>query len=373
MNIYEKFGLRKIVNGSGKMTVLGASAVHSEIAQALSAAAMDYVDIYELMIAAGKKIAQITGAENGCPTAGAAPGIAIATAAVIVGEKLDLVERVPNTEGLKNEIILQKGHAVNFGASIVQMIALGGGKVVEVGLANHVEKDHIVGAINDKTAALFYVKSHHAVQKGMQSLETMIAIAKERNIPIIVDAAAEEDFKYYIACGADLVIYSGGKALEGPTSGLICGKENLIRACHKQYKGIGRAMKVGKESIIGLMTALERYASKEDDSKGQLDRMNWLIKELADVPGIKGAIVQDEAGRAIYRAQLTIDEKIAGINAATLVNKLETGNPAIYTRNYYVNIGMINIDPRPLLLDQEKIIASRIREIMSECIEKGEK
>lgn len=135
----------------------------------------------------------------------------------------------------------------------------------------------------------------------------------------------------------------------------------------------GRAMKVGKESIIGLMTALDRYESRKDDSQGQLDRMNWLIKELADIPGIKGAIVQDEAGRAIYRAQLTINEKIVGINAATLVKNLEAGNPGIYTRNYYVNLGMINIDPRPLLLGQEKIIASRIREIVSECNGKEEK
>lgn len=207
----------------------------------------------------------------------------------------------------------------------------------------------------------------------MQSLETMIAIAKERKIPIIVDAAAEEDFKCYIAMGADLVIYSGGKALEGPTSGLICGNDELIKACHKQYKGIGRAMKVGKEAIIGLMTALERYEAKEDDVEGQIARMNWLIQELATLPGIKGELVQDEAGRTIYRAQLTIDEKIAGINAATVVKKLEAGNPAIYTRNYYANIGIINIDPRPLLLDQEKVIASRIREIINECKGKEEK
>lgn len=373
MNIYEKFGLRKIINGSGKMTVLGASAVHAEIAQALGAAAMDYVDIYELMKVAGQKIAQITGAENGCPTAGAAPGLAIATAAVIVGDNLALVEQVPNTDGLKNEIILQKGHAVNFGASILQMIALGGGKVVEVGQANHVEKEHILGGITDKTAALFYVKSHHAVQKGMVSLEVMIEIAKEKNIPIIVDAAAEEDFKYYIRRGADLVVYSGGKALEGPTSGLICGREDLIQACHKQYKGIGRAMKVGKEGIIGLMTALDRYESKADDSQGQRSRMEWLITELANVPGITGAIAQDEAGRAIYRAQLTIDEKTTGIHAKALAKELEKGNPAIFTRNYYANIGILNIDPRPLLVGQEKIIASRIREIISTYNGKGEK
>lgn len=365
MSIFQQYGLRQIVNGSGKMTALGASAVQPEVARALSEAAMDYVDIDELMVAVGRRIAGATGAEDGCPTAGAAPGIAIAVAAVLTGVNLTLIERLPNSDGLKNEIVLQKGHAVHFGAAITQMISLGGGKPVEVGQANHVERAHIEQAITDKTAALFYVKSHHAVQKGMQSIETMAAIAKERGIPFIVDAAAEEDFRKYIAKGADLVAYSGGKALGGPTSGFICGKAGLIKACRMQYKGIGRAMKVGKEAMIGLMAALERYEVNKDDSESQIERMTWLIRQFDDVDGITGSIVQDEAGRAIYRAQLCIDAKVTGKDAATVIRELESGNPAIYTRNHYANLGIINIDPRPLLAGQEQIIAARIKEIIN--------
>ncbi|MGL5514638.1 MAG: DgaE family pyridoxal phosphate-dependent ammonia lyase [Sporomusa sp.] len=365
MSIYQKFGLKQVINASGKMTALGASAVQPEIAQALGAAAMDYVEIDELLIAAGQIIARATGAEDGCPTAGAAPAIAIAVAAVITGTNLTLAEALPNSDGLKNEIILQKGHAINFGAAIPQMISLGGGKVKEVGQANLVEKCHIEQAITDKTAALFYVKSHHAVQKGMQPLETMAAIAKEKMLPLIVDAAAEEDLKKYIANGADLVAYSGGKALAGPTSGFICGNAHLIKACRLQYKGIGRAMKVGKEAVIGLLVALERYQQRDDEPQSQIDRMTWLINQVDQIAGVKGALIQDEAGRPIYRAQLTIDEKVAGKDAYTVIKELKSGNPAIYTRNYYANLGIISIDPRPLLPGQEQMIAQRIKEIFT--------
>ncbi|MVP00217.1 DgaE family pyridoxal phosphate-dependent ammonia lyase [Paenibacillus lutrae] len=364
MSIFEQYGCRQVINASGKMTALGASAVHEDVAAAVAEAAKDYVDISELMVQAGKVIAEVTGAEDGCPTTGAAGGIAISVAAVIAGKSLSLIERIPLTDGLRNEIIIQKGHSVHFGASIPQMIAIGGGKVIEVGQANHVEKDHIAEAVTDRTAALLYVKSHHAVQKGMQSIETMAAIAKEKGIPLIVDAAAEEDFRKYVAMGVEIVVYSGGKALEGPTSGFICGRADLMEACRAQYKGVGRPMKIGKEGIVGLLTALRRYDNRPDESEQQRERMEWLIAELQSVPGVRGAILQDEAGRAIYRAQLTIDPKAAGKTAYELIKELEAGNPAVYTRNHYANLGMISIDPRPLLVGQEKIIAERIKAIL---------
>ncbi|MBA4493898.1 DgaE family pyridoxal phosphate-dependent ammonia lyase [Paenactinomyces guangxiensis] len=363
MGIYQNFGLKKIVNASGKMTALGASAVHPKVAGAISEAAMDYVDIQELMVAAGKTIATVTGAEDGCPTSGAAAGIAISVAAVIAGTNLTRIEKLPFSDGLKNEILIQKGHAVHFGASVTQMISLGGGKVIEAGQANHVEKDHLIHSVTDQTAALFYVKSHHAVQKGMQSLETMISIAKERVIPVIVDAAAEEDLRKYINMGADLVIYSGGKAIEGPTSGFICGRSHLIEACRAQYQGIGRAMKVGKEAVVGLLTALKRYESREDLSQEQKQRMLRLVEQIKGMAGIEGRVVQDEAGREIYRAELRIDSEKFGMSACELIRHLESGDPAIYTRNHYANTGMIYIDPRPLLPGQEQLIIKRIKEI----------
>ncbi|WP_430509733.1 DgaE family pyridoxal phosphate-dependent ammonia lyase [Gottfriedia solisilvae] len=366
MSIYETFGLRKVINASGKMTALGASAVSDTIAEAVRKATQDYVEIDELIEYAGTVIAEHTGAEDGCPTSCAAAGISISTAAVITGKNISLIERMPNSEGLKNEIIIQKGHQIHFGGSIEQMIRLGGGKVVEVGNANKVEAEHIEQAITDNTAAIFYVKSHHAVQKGMVSVEKMIEVANKYTIPFIIDAAAEEDFKKYIKLGVDIAIYSGGKALEGPTSGFICGKKELMEACRKQYKGVGRAMKVGKEGIAGLIVALNQYPLREDNAEEQIERMTNLCSLLNEVDGLKCSIKQDEAGRVIYRAQIEVNEKEAGIDAETLLHKLESGNPAIYLRHHYVNIGILSVDPRPLLEGQEQIIAKEIKRILAE-------
>ncbi len=248
MNIYVKSGLREVINANGKMTILGASAVSESVVKSVGSALRNFVVIEELMDHAGRVIAQKTGAEDGCPTCGAASGLVIATAACIAGCNLGLIGRIPDTGGLKNEIILQKGQSINFGGSITQMLRLGGGIPVEAGCSNKVERDNIESAINEKTAALLYVKSHHAVQKGMQSIESMLELARKYHLPFIIDAAAEEDLCKYVSMGADLVLYSGGKALSGPTSGLIAGKSSYIAACKMQYKGVGRAMKVSKEA-----------------------------------------------------------------------------------------------------------------------------
>ncbi|WP_110929135.1 DgaE family pyridoxal phosphate-dependent ammonia lyase [Bacillus massiliglaciei] len=364
-SIFETFGLKKIINASGKMTALGASAVTDNIADAIRDAAQGYVDMDELIEYAGTIIAHHTGAEDGCPTVGAAAGIAISTAAIIAGKNLNLIERIPNSDGLQNEIIIQKGHNVHFGGSIDQMIRLGGGVVVEAGNANKVEMEHIEGAITEKTAGLIYIKSHHAVQKGMQSIETMLGIAKKHGIPLIIDGAAENDFRKYAAIGADIVIYSGGKALEGPTSGFICGKKEYMEACRKQYKGIGRAMKVGKESISGLIVALNEYPFKDAGVDKQISSMTKLCETLNQINGLSCTIQQDEAGRPIYRAQIEVMRE-AGITAEQLLHQLENGNPAIYLRHHYVNVGILSVDPRPLLDGQEDSIAREIISIIKE-------
>lgn len=368
MSVFKRLGLKQVINASGKMTALGASAVSEEVAQTLKEASQDYVDIDEIKELTGTVIAEVTGAEDGCPTSGAAAGIAISTAAVIAGKNLTHIEKLPNSDGLKNQVIVQKGQQIHFGASIAQMISLGGGKVVEVGQANKVEAQHIEEAINEQTAALMYIKSHHAIQKGMQSIETMIEIAKKYQIPFIIDAAAEEDFKLYIAMGADIVIYSGGKALEGPTSGFICGKKELMEACRKQYKGIGRPMKIGKEGMAGLIVALKQYADKATDVEGQLSRMKKLCNDLNGVSGLTCSVKQDEAGRDIYRANIEVDSKEVGMDAADLLHALESGNPAIFLRHHYVNIGILSVDPRPLLKGQEEIIAETIKRVLTQGV-----
>lgn len=364
MNRFAQYGCKPVINASGKMTALGGSALAPEVADAVREAAMDYVDVADFMEAAGKAIAEATGAEDGCPTSGASAGMAISVAAVIAGVDRELIERMPDSAGIRNEIIVQRGHSEPFGAFVKQMIALGGGRTVEVGRPDLTEERHIREAVTDKTAALFYVKSHRTSQSGMQSLEAMIAAAREYGLPVIVDAAAEEDLRRYISAGADIVIYSGAKALEGPTSGLICGSSGYMRACREQYNGIGRPMKVGKEGIAGLLAALERYANKTDDSGRQKESMHALIEDLRDIDGLCCSIVQDEAGRAIFRTKLEVEASTLGLNAKQLAEMLEAGEPAIYTRSHKADSGVLYIDPRPLLPGQEKTIAARIKSLV---------
>lgn len=366
MNIFKQKGIREVINANGKMTILGVSVASDEIAENMKNALQNFVVIEELINYTGGVIAKKTNAEAGVPVMGAAAGICISVAAVITGTNLDLIEKIPNTQGLANEIIIQKGQSVNFGGSIVQMISLGGGIPKEVGHSNKTERYHIEGAIGEKTAALLYVVSHHAVQKGMQNLNLFIELGKKYNKPVIVDAAAEEDLEKYIALGADLVIYSGAKAMCGPTSGMICGKEKYIEACKKQYKGIGRAMKVSKESMIGLITAIEDYDIEKTDIAKQKEIVKTICDELNKLDGLECTITKDEAGREIYRASIRFDETKLKISAQEINERLKNGSTAIYLRDYYSNLGVLAVDPRTLLQDQEKIIINEIVKLVGD-------
>lgn len=357
MNIYTENGLHGVINASGRMTKLGVSTVSEEVGRTLLEGAGNYVVIDELLEWAGKKIGEYIGCEDACVTSSASSGIALSVASLICGNDLQKVHRfretVENTK--KREVILLKGHNVDFGAPIDSMIEIGGGKVVEVGYANGSKIEDITHAVNENTCAIFFVKSHHCVQKDMVDVKTVIETANELNIPCIVDAAAEEDLSKYVQKGADFVCYSGAKALSGPTSGFVaCRSSKDAANMRLQYKGIGRVMKIGKENTMGLVKAIEIYQRNHgyvptvtyEDLKAFSEKCN-------EIKGITTSIIQDEAGRAIYRSKININEAEYGMNAKELVKKLQEHDPAIYTRDYQANIGSIAIDPRPLKNKEE--------------------
>ena len=365
MNVYEKIGVRRVVNADGRMTALGVSTIHDEVGETLVEAAQHYVVIDELIDRVGQLISTHTGGEDSCVTICASAGIMIATAACIAGDNIALIERMPDSEGLKNEIIIQKGHAVNFGASIEQMVRMGGGRPVEVGQANKVTPEHIRAGITEKTAALLYCKSHHAVQKGMVSIPVMAEIAHEAGLPLIIDAAAEEDLRKFLAMGADLVIYSGAKALEGPTSGFITGRADLIACCKKQYKGVGRAAKIGKEGMMGIVKALELYEKKDEEAEliRQKAIVNEVLEGVKDIEFLKGSVAMDDAGRQIYRAKLEVLKEKAPCTAEEMVSRLQKGNPAVYVRDHFANVGILFVDPRPMLPGDAQLVVQRLKEL----------
>jgi len=356
-----KYGLKRVINASGRMSILGVSAPTDTVMEAMKQGGQQYVEIADLVDKAGDYIAEAIGSEAAVVVNSASSGIALSVAALVTKGNRRLSEKLHQQPIEANEIIILKGHNVQYGAPVETMVYLGGGKLVEVGYANEGLPEHVEDAIGDRTAAILYVKSHHSVQKNMISVEEAWAIARRRGVPLIVDAAAEEDLEKYVRC-SDLAIYSGSKAIEGPTSGIVAGKRTYVEWLKVQLHGIGRSMKVGKEATFGLLQALDEYRAKTDKSDGEKASLQTLMP-LNDLPGVGVTVVQDEAGRAIFRARVKIDAAEAGTTALEVVHGLRNGDIAVYTRDYGAKQGYFDIDPRPLSGDDIQVIEARIREL----------
>lgn len=361
---YEKYNLKEVINASGKMTILGVSKVSENVKAAQMEGGSHFYEMAELLKQTGAYIANMVGGEDGLVVSSASAGIAQSVAALIgKGSNYHVYHPyVKRSEG--REIIIPKGHNVDYGTGIDVMIAQGGGEVIEAGYANRCDQEDIEMMITDQTAAVLYVKSHHTVQKSMLTIEEAIEVAHKNHLPLILDAAAEEDLFSYLKMGADLVIYSGAKAFEGPSSGFVVGKSQYIEWVRMQGKGLGRSMKIGKENILGLTQALTDYVENGTESGEQMtQRLSSFVSELNRVPQLSAKIVQDPAGRDIYRAAVTIS---GHLTAQKIIEKLKAKSPAVYTREYLANKGIIEFDIRAVNQEEMKKILSRLSEIMTD-------
>ena len=365
MNPYEAIGLPNVINGAGKMTYLGSSAIAPDVVEKIGLVAQNYVDMEAMKPAVGRLAAEKIGAEHACITSCCAAGIAISVASVLTGKDLCKIEALPKVDWFPKKVVIQKGHMVNFGANISQAISLAGADIEEIGTVNVTKEEHLLSALKNAAAVVFVV-SHHAVFNGMLSLQKTIELAHGEGVPVIVDAAAETDLKKYAQSGADLVVFSGHKAIGGPTSGIIVGKTDRIAACQMQDKGIARMMKVGKENIMGLYFALEQYCEvpakvQEENCRKRTERLKALLTGL---PGVETEIAWDGT-RPIPRTLLRLTPK-AKYNAKQLIALLESGNPSIRTRNHSADEGIIQFDPRELKDSDLEVIARRMEELMGD-------
>ncbi|WP_418138076.1 aminotransferase class V-fold PLP-dependent enzyme [Agrobacterium sp. El2ro-1b] len=363
-DIRSRIGLRPVINVSGTMTSLGASIVVPEAVQAMAAILPQFVEINDLQRKASAIIARLTGGETGFVTASCSSGISLAVAGAITGNNLLAIEKLPDVVPEKNEVLVQMGHVVSYGAPVDQAIRLAGGKVVLVGQATSTHRFHMENAITEKTAAAVYVVSHHVVNYGLLHLSEFVEIAHARGVPVIVDAASEYDLELFLATGADVVIYSGHKFLGGPTSGIVAGKKELVRHAFLQNMGIGRGMKVGKESIYGVMAALEAWEKRDHDGirERETGYLNLWKKTLDGRPGVTALIEPDPTNNPLDRLRVIIDAEEAHITAWDLTTALARGNPPIITRDHEVEHRYFYLDPCNLHPGQETIVASRLAE-----------
>lgn len=360
INLIE-LGIPRVLNAATTYTRIGGSRMDPEVLAAMVSGASEFVEMEELHRVVGKKIAQLTNNEAAYVTPGCAAAIVLATLAVLDQDK----------SGVRNEFIVDCTHMVDY----VQSIEFAGGVIKELGKSgNRVEQD-LVKAINEKTAAIFFVPGLNR-PPGALSIEQTVAIAKKYKIPVIVDAAAQlppvSNFWYFTRdAGADLVLFSGGKALRGPqASGLILGKAELINVAAKfaaPNTTKSRSLKVGKEEIFALLRAVEIYVNADHEKQGrQWDTIcdQWVI-DFSVVNGFK--VVKNslnEAGQPLPRIKIEIDQKSCGFSAREFAQKLWEGDPriAVDHRNADAEIFLT-----PELLNPAEIafVTSRIIELAS--------
>jgi L-seryl-tRNA(Ser) seleniumtransferase len=369
MDIYSKLGIKKLINAEGTLTSLGGSVMDPAVLEAMAEASKYFVDLNELLQKSGEYVANLLDVEAAYITCGAAAGLTLSTAACITGDDPAKIRQLPDLQGLKNEVLIQKSHRNGYDHAVRQV----GVTIVEFGLIKETYPWEMKAAINERTAAVvhFLEFEHHR----NLPLSDVISIAKEKKIPVIVDAAAElppvEYLSSFFHMGADFTVFSGGKDIGGPqSSGLIVGGRDLIRACalnaNPNYS-IGRPMKVGKEEIAGLVTALERYLRQDFAAEEKIweDMVAFIIEALADIPGLDARRVSPaEPGvqpNWIPRVYLDWDEKIIPLSRGEVKSRLLRGQPRIVVGT--TSSGLF-VNPHTLKLGQEKIIAQRLREVL---------
>lgn len=365
MDIRSRYGLRPVINASGTMTSLGASSVHAPVIEAVAEVLPQFVEIDDLQRKASAVIARACGSEAGYITASCSAGITLSIAATMTGDDLGLIERLPDTSGLRHEVVIQTGHLVNYGAPIDQAIRLAGARVVPVGAATEAHGYQLASAIGEHTTAALYVVSHHTVQYGMIPLEEFVAVAHAKGVPVIVDAASEYDLQRFIAAGADLALYSAHKFLGGLTAGIVAGRKALVRAAYFQNGGIGRGMKVGKEGIVGAMAALEQWQQRDHAAVRAREHayLTFWREALKRFAGVRAELDADPTGNPLERLKLQIDPREARISAWDLADALArppAGEAPVIVRDHEAEQHFFFVDPCNLHPGEEQVVLARL-------------
>jgi L-seryl-tRNA(Ser) seleniumtransferase len=368
MSIYDELGIRPIVNASATLTRLGGSVMPPEVVQAMVDASKHFVNLDELQRAVGERLAAMTHNEAAYVSTGAAAGLALATAACVAGADPQAIAQLPDCTGLKNEVIIHKSHRNGYDHAVRQI----GVKLVEIGMAMSTAPWELEAAINDKTAAIFWFQGA-MTGRGDLPLETVIEIANRHHVPVVVDAAAQlppvENLWKYTQMGAALAIFSGGKDLRGPqASGLVVGRKSLIEAMRvngSPNHSIGRPMKVGKEEMVGLLTAVKLYIDRDHEARASQDDevVGGWCDTLGKLPGVYAErSFPNEAGQPLPRAKVVIDPAKAGMSRDDVVAALRDGTPSIEVASGGADVLYLN--PMTLADGEEQIVLDRLLEIL---------
>jgi uncharacterized pyridoxal phosphate-dependent enzyme len=367
--IYERLGLRRVINASATLTRLGGSIMPPEVRQAMMEAAESFVDIVEMQRAVSARIAELTHNEAAYVSSGAAAGLALVTAALITGTDEAKAERLPLPDGPKYDVLIHKSQRFVYDHAI-RMVGV---NLIEFGMGSGAQPWELEAAYTDRTIAVVYLAGLVNEQRALP-IEHVIESAHRHKVPVIVDAAAqlpppENLWRFTRDLGADIAIFSGGKGLCGPQpSGLVLGRKSIIDGIYvnaSPVQNIGRPMKVGKEEMAGLLAAVEWYLRQ--DHKAIMQRYEDVVQTFVQRfdgkrPGVRASRdFPSEAGQPHPRALITLDPSALGFGIDHVVKALRDGEPSIAVA---ASRAGIYINPQTLQEGEEKIVARRLAEIL---------
>jgi D-glucosaminate-6-phosphate ammonia-lyase len=342
-NPYLALGVRPFINCCSVRTMHGGSLMLPQVRAAIDAASRQFVNLDELMAAASKRIAELTGAESGIVTCGSAAAVALGTAACIAGNDPAKMLRLPFTEGMVNRVIIPAKQRFAYD----QAVRMCGCRIVEIETRADLEQ-----ALQQPVALVVLLgKQEHLTSVR---LEEIAQVCKPRGIPIMVDAASEhiERPSPWLARGADLVIYSGGKFLRGPqTSGLLLGNKKLVEAAWRNgspHQALGRPMKVSKEDIVGVIAALEVWFGERDEAA---ERQRWdddcatIAARVAQIPGVTSEVVEPAGVDRVPRLKIVWDREKYPLDGLGLRNRVLDGEPRVMLDDNSATENSIAVDP----------------------------
>src|ERR1051326_4345646 len=374
-DIYKSVGVRPIINCRGTLTVISGSLELPEVRAAVESAGQHHVVLDELMEAAAKRLAEITGAEWALISSGCAAGMAHTTAACVTGGNPDLHVRIPDLTGFaKDEVVIPKASRNEYDQAIRSV----GVRIIEVGDAAEYE-----AALGPKVA-MVYIMSGPRMENGPLNYDTVYGIAKKKNIPVFTDAAAEMLTvpNAYLQRGSTFVGYSGGKCLRGPQcSGLILGRKDLLQAAwvsSAPHHGHGRTMKIGKEEMVGLLAAVEMWVQRDHKKEDEMwtQWMQTIGDRVTKIDGVTAAVRQPR-GLNNHSPGLSInwDPAKLGISGEQVTNILWTTEPRVALGGggggggrggqSAANQTGISITAYMMMPEEVKIVADRLFEILS--------
>jgi L-seryl-tRNA(Ser) seleniumtransferase len=365
--IYRRIGVEPIVNGATTMTYLGGSLMPPEVLDAMRQASESFVDLYELQGAVGRRIAELTHNEAAFISGGAAAGMFLSAVVCMARDAVDGIVRPDELDGRRGDFLIQHQHRIPYDPAI----ELAGGRLVEIGSPDGTTERDFEAALGPETAGILHVAGAHLAD-GALPLETVVRLARDNEVPVIVDAAAQlppvENLWAFTAAGADIVLFSGGKALRGPAStGLVLGRARYVDrfAAHAAPKQrIGRPMKVGKEDLVGILAAVEWYLAQDHTAVARqyeaiVDHVIAWARQRRDLTAVRDT--PGQAGQPTPRVLLTLsaaladrrDEVLARLRAdPPRIELLPAGNDGLY------------LAPECLLPGDEVVITRRLAEVL---------